>query len=67
MAKIDKDDVLGEGISRVYFGTYAGKEVAVKKIELKPSLTEDEFQHHKKLNHENVVELLAVFEDIDFR
>ncbi len=60
-------NVIGKGISLVFPGFYIGKKIAVKRIQLTTSLTDDEFQHHKKLNHENVVELVAVLDDFDFR
>lgn len=63
-----RNSVLGRGsTSNVFNGILTGKLVAVKRIPLKSSLKEDEFRHQMKLKHENVLALLAVFQDIDFR
>jgi hypothetical protein len=61
--------VLGEGNSVVYRGTYEGKKVAVKRIVLIPNITGDgdNCEAQMKLKHENVVTILAVEEDDDFR
>jgi len=61
--------VLGEGNSIVYEGTYGGKNVAVKRILLNPSITGDcdNFEAQMKLDHENVLIILAVEVDRDFR
>lgn len=64
----ERKDVLGEGNSIVYRGTYEEEEVAVKKIVLRPSLNEDrEFKAQLKLNHQNVLKILTVEQDADFR
>ncbi len=63
-----RKDVLGEGNSIVYRGTYEDEEVAVKRIVLRPSLNEDrEFKAQLKLNHQNVLKILIVEQDDDFR
>jgi predicted Ser/Thr protein kinase len=64
---INRKKILGEGSSAVvYQGTYKDQEVAVKRIELEKSLTE-EFTRHKKIQHKNVLKMLAVEHDKDFR
>ena len=64
----ERKDVLGEGNSIVYRGTYEDEEVAVKRIVLGPSLNEDrEFKAKLKLNHQNVLKILTVEQDADFR
>lgn len=66
--KFSRNNALGQGTnSTVFSGTFWMNQVAFKRIELTPSLTEDEIKHHKRLNHENVLELLAVLDNIDFR
>jgi hypothetical protein len=64
----EKKDVIGEGNSIVYRGTYEDNKVAVKRIVLRPSLNEDrEFKAQLKLNHQNVLKILTVEQDEDFR
>lgn len=64
----NRKDVLGEGNSIVYHGTYEDKEVAVKRIVLRPSLNEErEFKAQLKLNHQNVLKIITVEQDADFR
>jgi hypothetical protein len=64
----EKKDVLGEGNSIVYRGTYEDNEVAVKRIVLRPSQNEDrEFKAQLKLNHQNILKILTVEQDADFR
>jgi hypothetical protein len=66
--KYERKDVIGEGISIVYRGTYEDNKVAVKRIVLRPSLNEDrEFKAQLKLNHQNVLKILTVEQDADFR
>ncbi len=66
--KYSRNNFLGQGTySNVFSGTFWVNQVAFKRIVLTPSLTEDEIKHHKRLNHENVLELLAVLDNIDFR
>lgn len=64
----ERKDVLGEGNSIVYRGTYEDNKVAVKRIVLRPSLNEDrEFKAQLKLNHQNILKILTVEQDADFR
>jgi serine/threonine protein kinase len=66
--KYNRHNLLGHGsYSHVFHGTFRFNEVAFKRIVSTPSLTEDEVKHHKNLNHENVLELLAVIDTNDFR
>jgi hypothetical protein len=66
--EIDKGDILGIGQSACVFrGTYGDKTVAIKKIELTPSLTKKEIKFQKILDHKNVLVLVAVEHDRDFR
>ena len=66
--KYDRNDVLGEGNSTVYRGTYKSKDVAVKRIVLQPSTSADrEFTTQTKLDHQNVLKILTVEQDPDFR
>ncbi|XP_057372419.1 serine/threonine-protein kinase/endoribonuclease ire-1-like [Daphnia carinata] len=73
----DKDDLLGEGVeSYVFKGTFAGDEVAVKRMEKKfgqkKANEEKDFQTReekamKQFNHPNVLKLLEVQEDENFK
>ncbi|EFX85296.1 hypothetical protein DAPPUDRAFT_5547, partial [Daphnia pulex] len=64
--KYSRNNFLGQGTySNVFSGFFWVNQVAFKRIVLTPSLTEDEIKHHKRLNHENVLELLAVLDNID--
>ncbi len=66
--KFDRNNVLGERNSTVFRGTYKGKDVAVKRIELKPLKTADrEYTTQIKLDHQNVLKILTVEQDKDFR
>ncbi|XP_046633952.1 serine/threonine-protein kinase/endoribonuclease IRE1-like isoform X2 [Daphnia pulicaria] len=68
--QFDRKKVLGEGNSSVvYKGSYENQNVAVKRIVLNPSINGDDenFEARMKLDHENVLKLLAVEEDRDFR
>ena len=61
--------VLGIGNSVVFQGKYQGQKIAVKRILLNPSNTEDDenLKTHTKLDHENVLKILIVEDDLDFR
>ncbi|KAI9561449.1 hypothetical protein GHT06_012406 [Daphnia sinensis] len=63
------NDLLGEGsYGNVYRGIFNGESVAVKKILLKRSVKEErEVELQIKLNHKNVLAILNVAEDDDFR
>lgn len=67
--QLDRKCVLGEGNSVVYKGKYQRKSVAIKRIELIPSNKGDgdNCEAQIKLDHENLLKLLAVEEDDDFR
>ncbi|XP_046460949.1 cyclin-dependent kinase 1-like [Daphnia pulex] len=65
--EIDKGNILGEGQSCVFRGTYWNKTVAIKRMVKTPSLTDDEFEFQKILKHKNVLSILAVLDDLDFR
>ena len=65
--QINREKVLGVGNSVTYQGTYQGQfKVAVKRFELERSLT-NEFTLHEKIKHDNVLILIAVEHDDDFR
>lgn len=67
LIKIDKDTVLGEGrYGIVYKGTLSGKQAAIKRIQL-THINENEEKALKKLNHPNVIELLHIESDNEFR
>jgi hypothetical protein len=64
----ERKNVIGEGNSIVYRGTYEDNEVAIKRIVLRPSLNEDrEFNAQLKLTHQNILKILTVEQDADFR
>ena len=66
--KIHINFLLFQGNSSVYQGTYMDKQVAIKKEPILGSFVEDrEILAQKKLNHRNVVKLLAVEHDQDYR
>ena len=64
-----KDTVLGKGNFGIVFrGFHQGKEVAVKWLDLHRLDQEDrEVNLQTKLEHDNVLQILAVEEDDDFR
>jgi serine/threonine protein kinase len=64
-----KENLLGRGTySDVYHGIFNTKQVAVKKILLNRSEKEErEVDLHKILDHENILKILQVVEDDDFR
>ena len=64
--KFSRETVLGEGNSFVYQGTYKGQKIAVKRIVLERSLT-NEFTLHNKIKHDNVLKLIVVEHDDNFR
>lgn len=65
----DRNEILGTGgFGTVFLGSYNGKQVAVKRIELQRLDPKDrEVTLQKQLNHENVMAILAVEHDVDFR
>ncbi|KAI9561071.1 hypothetical protein GHT06_012027 [Daphnia sinensis] len=70
----DRNRVLGEGISaQVFLGTFAGKAVAVKKIQkrteqdLEKARQSREEGSMKQFDHPNVLKLIDVQEDPDFK
>ena len=67
--KFDRNDVLGTGNAVVYRGTFKNQKVAVKRIQLTPSTKADfrEFTTKIKLDHQNVLKILTVEQDQDFR
>lgn len=62
-------DILGKGAyGVVYRGTYEDEQVAVKRIQLDTLGSEDrEVKLQIKLDHENVLKILTVEDDDDFR
>jgi serine/threonine protein kinase len=64
-----KKDVLGRGTFGIVFrGSHQDKQVAVKRLELDRLDQEDrEVKLQIKLKHENVLKILAVDEDDDYR
>jgi serine/threonine protein kinase len=64
-----KEDVLGRGTyGDVYLGIFNKEKVAVKKILLNRSEKEErEVDLQKILDHENILKILQVVEDDDFR
>uniref|UniRef100_A0A0P6E830 Putative Calcium/calmodulin-dependent protein kinase kinase n=1 Tax=Daphnia magna TaxID=35525 RepID=A0A0P6E830_9CRUS len=72
--EFDKNKVLGLGFSaQVFLGTFNGKDVAVKRIEKSVGLNLDkaaqelEEKTMKNLDHPNVLKLLHVQDDNDFK
>ncbi len=58
---------LGEGgFAIVYLGSFNGRQVAVKKIQIE-RIEDREVKLQRSLEHENVLKLLEVEEDKDFR
>ncbi len=61
-------DLLGKGrFGAVYGGTFQEKPVAVKKVQLTDAQIEREYAALQQLEHENVVKLLHVEDDQQFR
>lgn len=78
MMKYDRDRILGTGFSsQVFLGTFDGENVAVKRIlkkvdskvdsEVVKALQNREETAMQKLNHPNVLKLIHVQEDEDFK
>ena len=68
--QLDRKNVLGQGNSIVFRGTYMGHEVAVKRIMLDPSsssIEDREVASQIKLHHKNVLKIFAVTQNADFR
>ena len=71
--KYNRNYVLGVGNAIVYSGTYKGKVIAVKRIQIPPpssianAIEDREIATQIKLDHKNVLKILAVEHDIDFR
>lgn len=70
----DRNNSLGEGISaQVFLGTFAGEQVAVKRIQKRTEQDVDkaresrEEKSMKQFNHPNVLKLIEVQEDPDFK
>ena len=67
----DSSKVLGRGGDGrvVYNGTYKGKDVAVKRIQLEtlPGKDEDREEKQLDLDHDNVLKILGVVCNEDFR
>lgn len=62
--------ILGSGINNVYRGTFDGKTVAIKKVQiarLRSIEGKREERAMKKLNHENIVKLFYVEDQGEFR
>ncbi len=64
-----RKDVLGKGnFGIVFLGSHKGKQVAVKRLDLHRLDPEDrEVNLHMKLEHDNVLKILSVDEDDEFR
>jgi serine/threonine protein kinase len=64
-----KNDVLGKGSYGIVFrGYHQDKEVAVKRLELHRLDAKDrEIKCQIKFEHENVLKILAIHEDDDYR
>ncbi|XP_057372421.1 serine/threonine-protein kinase/endoribonuclease IRE1-like [Daphnia carinata] len=72
--KFDRSAVLGNGIDgMVFLGTFAGEEVAVKRIQLRMDKDANDARQSreeeamKKLEHPNVLKLIEVQKDLDFK
>jgi serine/threonine-protein kinase/endoribonuclease IRE1 len=64
----NKNTPLGSGGSSfVFAGTYKGKDVAVKRIQLLVAAEDNEVKVMQKLDHPNIVKLLHVEKNDDFR
>ena len=61
--KSDYNKVLGTGIYSVYEGTYEGKDVAIKKFEDPSSNVDQEISALMKLDHPNIVKMIAAEQD----
>ena len=65
---IDRCKLIGKGIYGIVFeGTWKGKKVAVKRIQIENVENNKEEEALKKLDHPNVVKLYHVESDSDFR
>lgn len=66
--EINRKKVLGRGAFATVFAVeWNGRNVAVKRIQLHDLLTDREEETMRHLNHPNVIKLLAVEEDNDFK
>jgi hypothetical protein len=66
--ELDKNKVLGRGNSVVYSGSYERHPVAVKRIVVDTLSKEDrEVKTQVRLDHDNVLKILTVEQDADFR
>jgi hypothetical protein len=66
--ELDKNKVLGRGNSVVYRGSYERHPVAVKRIVVDTLSKEDrEVKTQVRLDHDNVLKILTVEQDADFR
>ena len=64
----DRKKLLGMGaFASIYEGRYKGESVAVKRIQLVDISFDREIASHLKMDHENVVKMLDVIEDMDFK
>jgi serine/threonine-protein kinase/endoribonuclease IRE1 len=64
----NKKKPLGSGgYSHVFAGTYKGKDVAVKRIQLLDAADDNEVKVMQQLDHPNIVKLLHVEKNDDFR
>jgi serine/threonine protein kinase len=64
----NKNTPLGSGgYSHVFAGTYKGKDVAVKRIQLLDAADDNEVKVMQQLDHPNIVKLLHVENNDDFR
>ncbi len=65
--QFDRNALLGKGgHSNVFRGTFNGRKVAVKRVDLL-KISGDNEEILQKLDHENVVKLLHVERDKDFK
>jgi serine/threonine protein kinase len=68
LEKTDNKEILGQGgYGIVYKDIWNGRKVAVKRIQLFETTSEREEDAMHKLDHRNVLKLLHIEEDKDFK
>ena len=66
--QFDRDIQLGQGgYGAVFPGTFQGKKVAVKRVQLIDATNENEENILQKLNHPNIVKLFHFDKDDNFK
>jgi len=64
----DRKKLLGMGaFVSIYEGRYKGKSEAVKRIQLEYIKYDKEIVPHLKMDNENLVKMLSVMEDVEFK